>query len=528
MKVFSDAVDSMFARYDAGHSPGAAVAILKDGRVIYSKGYGLAQLEYDVKITPDTVFHIASISKQVTCFAICLLARSGKLTYDDEVRQHLPYVPDFGDTITIRHLMHHVSGMRDQWELLRLAGWRMDDVITQAHVNKLVARQASLNFTPGSEFLYCNTGYTLLAEIVSKVSGMTFRQFCEENIFRPLKMSSTHFHDDHEELVPARAYSYAPTEAGFRKSVLSYATVGATSLFTSVHDLAKWVLNFDTRMLDGNGALDDLFTQFTLANGETIPYMFGLTRGNYRGLCHVGHTGSDAGFRTACIRFPEQSFAVIIFANLSTALPAALAMEIADIYLQGEFSEPAEKRAQPTDYTGGENLAPYVGKYLISNIGVLIETEIEWDQLFITIGEQPRSLLLPCGEGQFYLELLRTVVTGLKDDTNSVIGLGVTLYGQPLKANRLDPLPLDDSQLQAFSGHYYSVELDTTYNLSPCKGGLTMSHHRHEDVCLVPTDIDVFEGTKRIGMVKFSRNDGLVIGFTLTGSRVRDIVFQKE
>ena len=211
MKDHTVAMDRIFADYALQGSPGAAVAVVQDGQVAFAKGYGLAHLEYNVAITPQTVFHIASISKQFTCFAVCLLKRKGLLDYDDDIRRYLPYIPDFGHTVSIRHLMHHVSGLRDQWELLRLAGWRMDDVITQEHVRKLVSRQESLNFAPGSEFLYSNTGYTLLAELVAAVSGITFREFCHTEIFAPLGMNSTHFHDDHEEIVPKRAYSYAPT-----------------------------------------------------------------------------------------------------------------------------------------------------------------------------------------------------------------------------------------------------------------------------------------------------------------------------
>ncbi len=200
--------DRLFTQFDDINKPGASVAVLQDGEIIFSKGYGSANLEYDIPVTPETMFHVASVSKQFTVFAILLLAEEGKLNFDDDIRQYIPEVPDFGHTITLRHLASHTSGMRDQWNLLRMAGWRLDDVITTEHVLKIVARQKELNFKPGEEFLYSNTGFTLLAEVVARVSGKSFAQFTQERLFTPLNMSNSLFYDDHQKIVSNRAYSY--------------------------------------------------------------------------------------------------------------------------------------------------------------------------------------------------------------------------------------------------------------------------------------------------------------------------------
>jgi hypothetical protein len=192
----SGRVDQLFAQWDRAGSPGASVAVARGDSVLFEKGYGYAQLEYGIPITPATIFHVASVSKQFTAFAIAMLANQGKLSLDDDIREHLPYVPDFGVAITPRHLIHHISGMRDQWNLLALAGWRLDDVITKEQVIRLVERQQELNFEPGAEYLYCNTGYTLLADIVEHITGQPFPEWMAENVFQPLAMNSTHFHDD--------------------------------------------------------------------------------------------------------------------------------------------------------------------------------------------------------------------------------------------------------------------------------------------------------------------------------------------
>ncbi len=224
----NEQVDEVFAPWDNNDTPGASVAIVKDGAILYKKGYGLANLEYDVPISPTSIFHIASISKQFTVFSILLLEKQGKLSLDDDVRKYIPEVPDFGKTITLRHLASHTSGLRDQWNLLSMAGWRMDDVITKEHILKLVSKQKELNFSPGDEYAYCNTGFTLLAEVVSRVSNMSFAEFTNAKIFEPLRMSNTLFYDDHEKIVKNRTYSYYSDSTGYKKSVLNFANVGAT------------------------------------------------------------------------------------------------------------------------------------------------------------------------------------------------------------------------------------------------------------------------------------------------------------
>jgi hypothetical protein len=263
-------VDELFTVWDTNDTPGAAIAVVKDGSIIYKNGYGLSNLEYDIPITPSSIFHIASISKQFTVFSILLLEKQGKLSLDDDIRKYIPEVPDFGTIITLRHLASHTSGLRDQWNLLSMAGWRMDDVITKEHILKLVSKQKELNFNPGEEYAYCNTGFTLLAEVVSRTSDMSFAEFTEVNIFEPLKMNNTLFYDDHEKIVKNRAYSYNSSSDGYKKSVLNYANVGATSLFTTVEDLALWSMNFSNLTVGDSTIVNKMNTTAILNNGKTM------------------------------------------------------------------------------------------------------------------------------------------------------------------------------------------------------------------------------------------------------------------
>ena len=352
-------IDQLFAAWDRPGSPGAAVAVARGGEVLYQHGYGFAQLEYEVPITPETVFHVASVSKQFTAFAVTLLADRGALSLDDDVRKHVPELPDFGHTITIRHLIHHTSGLRDQWNLLALAGWRLDDVITRDQIFRLVTRQRELNFPPGERYLYCNTGYTLLAEIVARVTGRSFPAWTAEHVFQPLGMRRTHVHDDHRMVVPGRAYSYGTDpDSGYRKSVLSYANAGATSLFTTVGDLVRWMRNFETRVVGGPRVIEQMYARGVLTGGDTIDYAHGLGHGTYRGLRTIGHGGADAGFRSSVLRFPDQDLSVAVLSNFASFNASQLAQQVAEVYLE-DVMEPETVAADDDEPAAGAGVAPF-------------------------------------------------------------------------------------------------------------------------------------------------------------------------
>jgi len=389
-------VDELFKQWDKADSPGCALAIIKDGKIIYKKGYGMANLEYDIPITPQTIFHVASVSKQFTAFSILLLEQEGKLSLKDEIQSYLSYLPHFGKKITIQHLLNHTSGLRDQWALLRIAGWRMDDVITQSDILNIVKRQKELNFKPGSEFLYSNTGYTLLAEIVAAISGMKFTDFTNLKIFKPLEMEQTHFHLDHQQIVKNRAYSYGFNSKGkIAKNILSYANVGATSLFTTVEDMAKWDKNFYTGKVGGMDVLKKMVQKGVLNDGKEIEYANGLIINKYKGLLTIGHDGGDAGFRTDFFRFPNQQITIICFSNFAGLRAVIISKKVADIILEKKLGKtPKEKifhnRFLPTvilpiknqkKKVSHEKLLEFTGKYFSNELLRLCEFDIKKDKL---------------------------------------------------------------------------------------------------------------------------------------------------
>jgi CubicO group peptidase (beta-lactamase class C family) len=362
----NEQVDEVFSPWDNNSTPGAAVAIVKDGSIIYKKGYGLANLEYDIPISTSSIFHIASISKQFTVFSILLLEKQGKLSLEDDIRKYIPEVPYFGKTITLRHLASHTSGLRDQWSLLEMAGWRMDDVITKEHILKLVSKQKELNFNPGDEYSFCNTGFTLLAEVVSRISEMSFAEFTKANIFEPLKMSHTLFYDDHEKIVKNRAYSYFVDNTGTKKSILNYANVGATSLLTTVEDLSLWLTNFSNIKIGDSTIINKMNKLAVLNNGETFGGALGQFVGQYKGLNEIQHGGADAGYRSYLTRFPDENFSVIVLSNSAELNASSTAHKVVDIYLKDKLEKEAVKegKSTKTDFVvSADILSTYVGNF---------------------------------------------------------------------------------------------------------------------------------------------------------------------
>ncbi|MDA1191015.1 MAG: serine hydrolase, partial [Candidatus Poribacteria bacterium] len=347
MSELNHQVDALFSEWDRWDSPGASIAVIRDGEIVYKRGYGSANLEYNVAITPSTIFHVASVSKQFTCFSVLMLQQDGKLSVDDDIRHYVPETPDFGTTITLRHVMNHTSGIRDQWQLHWLSGGRLDDVVTQKRLLNLIAGQRELNFPPGDQYAYCNSGYTLLAEVVARVGGASFHDWTRDRLFKPLGMSNTQFYDDHERIVPNRAYSYGTVEGGFKKRVLSFANVGATSLFTTVEDLAKWIANFETGEVGGKAVVEALQEQGVLNDGTTLNYAMGVTVNEHRGVRMIGHSGGDAGFASQLDWYPEHRLGVVVLANLQNVSPGLRARQIADLYL-ADALEPEPQRESPT------------------------------------------------------------------------------------------------------------------------------------------------------------------------------------
>ena len=403
-------VDALFADWDLRDSPGCALGLVQDGRLIYERGYGMANLDYDIPISEQTVFYVGSVSKQFTAAAVALLAQQRTIGLDDDIRTYLPEIREYERPITIRHLIHHTSGIRDIYTLMSLAGLRLDDVFTDDAAIDLIAGQRELNFAPGDKHLYSNSGYFLLAQIVKRATGTSLRQYAEENMFASLGMTNTHFHDTPNHILKNRAISYQRRENGrFRISYLSnFDKVGAGGLYTTVQDLLRWDQNFYSGEVGGREFLAQIQTPGMLNDGSTLAYAFGLTAGEHRGLSTVGHGGSMMGFRAAWLQFPEQHFSVICLCNLGSINPSRLAQRAADIYLADHFAE-AETRGEPSPDRRPPNelrevaldaaqLGAYAGVYFSPELNVTYHIVVEDGALLVKRRNSPDSELVPTGE----------------------------------------------------------------------------------------------------------------------------------
>lgn len=530
-------IDSIFKDYDDINKPGATIAVVKDQKIIFKKGYGSANLEYDIPNSPATIFHIASVSKQFTVFSILLLEKQGKLSFEDDIRKYIPEVPDFGETITLRHLAAHTSGMRDQWNLLAMAGWRLDDVITKEHILKLVSKQKELNFSPGEEYTYCNTGFTLLAEVVARVSGQSYAEFTQKNIFEPLQMTNTLFYDDHEKIVKNRAYSYyADADAdGFKKSVLSYANVGATSLFTTVEDLALWSMNFSNTKVGDSAIINQMNTLAILNNGENFGGAYGQFVGQYKGLNEIQHGGADAGFRSYLTRFPDENFSVMVFSNSADFNAGGIAHQVVDLYLKDKFVADSQEHKDTTN--SNDNTEPLVaitpnqlsGNYEIQT-GVVVEISVKNDSVYVLQTWNNASYPILNTVGNTY-EIPGTAVqfvfSALKEDQAQV--LTVFQDGNETICKRVEKTDLSNIKVEDFTGDFYSEELSTTYSFTEADGKLIAKHSRLSDISLKPIKEDLFlSGTWFFGQVEFIRDSkNTITGCKVSNGRVQNLYFEK-
>ncbi len=536
-------VDALFAAMDSTISPGCALSVIRDHKIIYERGYGMADLDHNIPITPTTVFHVASMSKQFTAASILLLAQEGKLSLDDPVRKYIPELPDFGTPITIRELLHHTSGLRDQWDLVDLSGWRLSqDRVTDADVLYLVSHQKELNFAPNTRFLYSNTGYTLLGQIVARVSGQSLREFTTARIFAPLGMKNTHFRDDFDEIVKDMAYGYESAGDTFKLSVTNYDTVGATSLLTTVEDLALWDENFYNPRVGGPSLIHSLQEQGKLNSGEQIDYAAGLAISKYRGLNIVDHGGADAGYRSDLIRFPDQHFSVACLCNLGASDPGGLARQVAGIYLAKEL-KPEEAAAH--DDSPPFKLTP---NQMQSRVGLYVNVDDENDvvRFFVrdgqlqagNAGDDYAEPVKAISENQFRISDAPDEITFLAAKPGTPQQLTIKHgNGKTETFTATAAYTPSDAQLAGYAGVYSSTEIDPLYEFKvahfhaagPSAGEqdrirLVLFRLKNSPDALRPVTPDFFLAD--VGKIRFTRDaNGKIDGFLLTTGRTINLRF---
>jgi CubicO group peptidase (beta-lactamase class C family) len=525
-------VDELFAPWNRKDSPGCVVLVRHDGKTVHERAYGMANLELGVPLSLSSVFLLASVSKQFVVFLIMLLAQNGRLSLDDDVRKHVPEVPDFGKKITIRHLIHHTSGLREDLTSFNLAGWRSGDAITREDFLRFVRNQKDLNFEPGAEYLYCNTGYHLLAIIVERTTKQPMADYAQETIFKPLGMKSTVVRDGHRRLIPNLAACYAPrgdlsskSTADFLLARVAHDPPGASNVHSTVHDLARWDQNFYDATIGGTKLLDDMQIPAKLNGGKQIKYAGGLSVDKYRGMKTVSHTGSHGGYKTVLLRFPNERFSVIILANVRDFVPIRMAKRVADIYLADKLL------AQPIPDIAGDagDVTPLLGEYRVGQSIWRIANDKD-GKLFAQVdgGEKKRLIASPKREFFDREDGMIYSFTTKKD----AVTLQTNLEGTKQTGKRVNIVQLPGTKLAEHVGTYRSSELGAIcsveqrgprlYLVMP-KGEALLQFLDSGDCIARPRDAFF-----SMLAIHFTRNDiGAVTGFNLSTERVRNLRYAK-
>jgi CubicO group peptidase (beta-lactamase class C family) len=533
-------IDALFAEWNRPDSPGCGVGVSRDGAIVFERGYGMANVERRIPITPATVFDVASISKPFTAMSIMLLADQGRLRLDDEVWTHVPEWVNRADRITIRHLLAHTAGLRDVFLLTELGPPPPADTNINEHLQGILARQRGVNFPPGREFSYNNGGYNLLAGIVGRVSGVPFPAFVEAQIFTPLGMTQSMFRGQPGVVHPDQAVGYHQDEQGVRIAreggADTSAIVGNSGLSTTVGDLLRWMQNFAEPRVGDRARLAEMETPVALPGGGTSPYGLGLEVGTDRGLETVGHGGGDRGIATYVIRYPERGVAAAVLCNLDSVGSAvgALARQVAAVYLPALAEEPGgTAQTPPLVALTPDELESKAGLYRDPATDTFGRVYVRDGRLMASAdaGDGPGDSveLTPIDRNRFivpYTPIVAEFVleAGDRPQEVRVTGMGPT----PAISHRVDtgftPTP---SELRAFGGRYANGDLDVVYTVVAGESGLLLRIPGRADSPLQPILPDGFYGSL-VDLIRFSRGERrTVTGFTVNRSTVRNLRFER-
>src|SRR5688572_1312809 len=511
------AVDAVFAGWTSSSTPGCAVGVARDGRVILTRAYGMANLEYDVPITPTTIFEAGSVSKQFTAAAVVLLALEGKLSLEDPVRKHIPELPPYGDSITIRQMLNHTSGLRDWGTVVGAAGWpRGTRTYTHEHVLDVLSRQTSLNYRPGAEYLYSNSNYNLAAIIVERLSGQSLADFTRARLFQPLGMTNTSWRDDYRRIVKNRSTAYSGNpNTGFRQEMPFENVYGNSSLLTTVEDLIKWNQNFVNNVVGGPRFVAEMQTQGRLNSGRTITYALGLVRDTWRGVPVVSHGGATAGYRAFLARYPDQRLDVALLCNSGGANPEALSNRVAEIFL-GDRLQPTTTQAASGVRLPMTTLQTRAGLFRDVRTGGPVRLTVQ--DSVLRVGNQR---LDPVSENAF-----RTGQTRVEFSNGATVVRVIAPDGDTAEYVRVAEWNPTAGELQEYVGRYTSDEAETSFTISVKDGRLVRTDRYGQTANLNPAYKDAF--AQGGVLVTFRRNAaGRVVAMSLGLGRVRDLRFER-
>lgn len=516
----TEQIDKVFRLWQEGQGAGGQILVTHKGKVIYDKCFGYANLETGTPITQETVFHVASVTKQITVACILILQDQGKLCVDNDVRTYIPDMIAFPQPMTLRHMMNNVSGLRDQWELLQHSGRKMEDCLEQSDTKGIIALQTGLNFDPLEKYMYSNSNFTLLAEIVERLSGMTLPQFAKQNIFDKLGMSHTFIRDDFRMLVPNRANSYHDDGYNYTNGVLTFGVYGSTSLHTTCQDFTKWLQEFKKPTVMSQKAMDTMLANPTLKDGTISKYAGGVNHWNLEGHEYVQHGGANAGFRTFSLIFPQDDLTVVLLANTYNIPTEPACMDVARVVLG---LEPRKLNNLDAHVEQGVNIGAVGGFYYSAEGGNT--TEIKVMDGVPHVSYEGKWVKLTHEHDNVYKMGRRNISFAFKADGTMVANEENTIVNMV----KLDKAYYEEF-IYDFEGEYVSEEVSGTYYVAEEEGTLYLCHRRFGKMRLhwVKGDTFVYGSMRGRHEVVFTRGSGgTVIGLVHNSGRVQKLPFSK-
>lgn len=528
-------IDSLFIDWNKPNHPGGSIGVMKNDKIVFSRSYGLASLEYLAPNSTETIFNIASVSKQFTAMGIVLLHIQGKLSIDDDIRKYLPELPDFGEKITIRQMLHHTSGLRSLHAMLGLAGWRADDSRTNEDLYRFMNMQRDLNFKPGSEFMYCNTGYMLMVKIIEKVTAEKFPTWIKKNIFEPLGMNHTYVEDKYNRVVTNNATSYNKSiDGNYLRAVEYWGYVGSGNIHSTTNDLLKWLSNFYAPQTNWEEAFKLMKTLDKLNDGSDNNYAFGLFIDKHLGNDLIQHSGAIGGFRTYAGTYPDEKLSIVVLTNFSASSSGSKANQIHEILLtklDADNSEPVKKNDSLKQiYLSNDELKKYESSYLNDKDSYARKIYLRNDTLRYFRSSTSESPIVPIGNDEFQM-LTTDADLKIKFTINGKLkSMIVTVNnGEPSIFQGFESRTLTTKDLLSYTGEFYSQELETTYNMYLENDTLFCHHARHGEFKMKVLKNNVLESEWPMTITKYKRNKkGEVTGIYVSNGRVRNLWFEKQ
>ncbi|MFC5046202.1 serine hydrolase domain-containing protein [Aquimarina hainanensis] len=524
-------IDTLFSRWNEPHHPGGVVTIFRKDTLLFSKEYGMASIEYSVPNKINTIFNIGSIAKQFTALGIILLEKQKKLNINDDIRKHLPDFPDMGTTITIKHLLYHTSGIRDLHGLLALAGWRKNDVMSTHDIYRIIKKQKTLNYLPGEEFSYCNTGYILLAKIIENISHSTFSTWMKKNIFTPLGMQNTYIKDSHDALCTNTATSYYGNK-DFKQALDYWAYYGSGNIYSTTNDLITWLKNFTSSSSRWKNSFTKLLVTGVLNNGTSTNYGFGIRVENHLNRKVIQHGGLVGGYRAIIRSYPEEDIHIVILSNYSGSDILSKTDIISQLLLDTKKHPVIENKKAVTspEFTSlsKKQLSKFEGIYWNPTEKYGRTIYIKNDTLRYHRSANNEHSLLPLNTHTFLMENTENVQVQFEMTNKHDQKMIVIIPNEPATVFTYHSKKLKTNSLAQYIGSYYSEELKTTYSISLENNTLYIEHIQHGKIKLMLLYNDIFSADWPINCLEVKRNKkGIIEGIKISNGRTRNVWFKK-